>query len=46
MLSTSADLSDFFDFAQTPLSFHTIQANKDASYFLKDTRPPAPPDDD
>jgi phospholipase C len=46
MLSTSADLSDFFDFTQTPLSFHTIQANKDASYFLKDTRPPAPPDDD
>jgi phospholipase C len=45
-LSTGADLSDFFDFTQTPLAFHTIQAKQDASYFLRDTRPPAAPDDD
>jgi phospholipase C len=45
-LSTGADLSDCFDFTQAPLTFHTIQAKQDASYFLHDTRPPAAPDDD
>ena len=45
-LSTGADLSDCFDFTQTPLTFQTIQAKHDASYFLHDTRPPADPDDD
>jgi phospholipase C len=45
-LSMSADLSDCFDFSQTPLPFHTIHAKQDASYFLHDTRPPANPDDD
>ena len=45
-LSTGADLSDCFDFTQTPLTFHTIQAKHDASYFLHDTRTPEPPDDD
>jgi phospholipase C len=45
-LSTGADLSDCFDFTQAPLTFHTIQAKQDASYFLHDTRPPAGPDDD
>ena len=45
-LSTGADLSDCFDFTQTPLTFHTIQAKQDASYFLHDTRPPAAPDND
>jgi phospholipase C len=40
------DLSDCFDFNQIPLKFHTIPAPLDASYFLDDTRPPTPPDDD
>jgi phospholipase C len=46
VLTTGADLSDFFDFSQTPLKFQTIQANQDANYFLRDTRPPEPPDND
>jgi len=45
-LSTGADLSDCFDFNQSPLTFHTIQAKQDAGYFVHDTRPPAAPDDD
>jgi phospholipase C len=45
-LSMSGDLSDCFDFTQTPLTFHAVQAKQDASYFLHDTRPPANPDDD
>jgi phospholipase C len=40
------NLSDCFDFSQTPLTFHTIQAQYDAAYFLNDLRPPADPDDD
>jgi len=43
---STGDLSDCFDFTQTPLTFQTIQATQDASYFLHDTRPPAAPDDD
>jgi phospholipase C len=42
----SDDLSDCFDFTQTPLTFQTIKAEKDASYFINDKRPPQPPDDD
>ncbi len=45
-VSTAADLSDCFDFTQSPLTFHSIQARHDASYFLHDTRPPAPADND
>jgi phospholipase C len=40
------DLSDCFDYKQTPLSFHTVQAPLDADYFLNDTSPAAPPDND
>jgi phospholipase C len=40
------NLTDCFDFSQTPLTFHTIQVQYDAAYFLNDPRPPADPDDD
>jgi len=40
------DLSDCFDFSQTPLSFQTIAAEYDAKHFLDDERPPEPPDND
>jgi phospholipase C len=45
-LSNTADLSDLFDFSQTPLTFHTVPANLDANYFIHDKRPPQNPDDD
>jgi len=44
--STSGDLSDCFDFSQTPLTFQTIPAKYDAAHFLNDKSPPTPPDDD
>jgi len=40
------DLSDCFNFNQTPLTFTSIQAEHDANYFLNRTGPPTPPDDD
>jgi phospholipase C len=40
------DLSDCFDFNQTPLVFHTINAPLSASHFLNDRTPPGDPDDD
>jgi len=40
------DLSDCFDFNQTPLVFHTINAQFSASHFLNDRTPPDDPDDD
>jgi phospholipase C len=40
------DLSDCFDFSQTPLSFKAIRAKYDAKHFLDDDRPPEPPDND
>ncbi|MGC2707574.1 MAG: alkaline phosphatase family protein [Candidatus Sulfotelmatobacter sp.] len=40
------DLSDCFNYKQTPLTFHTIAAPLDAAYFLNDKTPPTPPDDD
>jgi phospholipase C len=40
------DLSDCFDFNQTPLNFQTIQAPLGPSHFLEDKRPPVDPDDD
>ena len=43
----SADnLSDCFNFNQTPISFQTIAAPLKADYFLNDRRPPTDPDDD
>ena len=38
------DLADCFDFNQTPLVFHTINAPLSADYFLNDTSPPDDPD--
>lgn len=40
------DLSDCFDFNQTPLVFQTINAPFSASHFLNDRTPPGDPDDD
>ncbi len=45
-LSTSGDLSDCFNFNQTPLTFKTINAPLKAQFFLNDKREPLPPDDD
>jgi len=44
--SRADDLSDCFDFSQTPTQFQPLAAKYDASYFLSDTRPPLDPDDD
>src|SRR5579871_6112487 len=40
------DLSDCFNFHQTPLVFQTIDAPVKADYFMHDTSPPTDPDDD
>ncbi len=40
------DLSDCFNFTQTPIQFQTIPAPLTADYFLNDRRPPTDPDDD
>ncbi len=40
------DLSDCFDFNQSPLQFQTISAPLSAEHFLNDHRPPSDPDDD
>jgi len=40
------DLSDCFDFNQTPLQFQTIPSALKAEYFLNDKTPPLDPDDD
>jgi phospholipase C len=40
------DLSDCFNFSQTPLPFQTIAAPLDAAHFINDHRPPLDPDDD
>jgi phospholipase C len=40
------DLSDCFDFNQTPLPFTLVQAPFDAKHFLNDKSPPEGPDDD
>jgi phospholipase C len=40
------DLSDCFNFSQTPIVFQTINAPVEAEFFLHDTRPPTDPDDD
>ena len=44
--SVADDLSDCFDFTQTPITFQTIPAPLDASRFINDRRPPTDPDDD
>ncbi|MFZ0774122.1 MAG: alkaline phosphatase family protein [Candidatus Sulfotelmatobacter sp.] len=40
------DLSDCFNFNQTPISFQKIDASLKADYFMNDKRPPTDPDDD
>jgi phospholipase C len=40
------DLSDCFDFTQTPASFRPFAAKLDATHFINDTRPALDPDDD
>jgi phospholipase C len=40
------DLSDCFNFNQTPLPFQTIRAPLSAEYFLNDPTPPSDPDND
>ena len=40
------DLSDCFDFTQTPLTFNPIAAPVGANYFLNDKSPPTAPDND
>ena len=40
------DLSDCFNFTQTPLTFKPVQAKFSASYFLNEKRAPTDPDDD
>jgi len=40
------DLSDCFNFGQTPITFKTINAPLKADFFLHDSRPPTPPDND
>jgi len=40
------DLSDCFNFSQTPITFKTIIAPLNAAYFLNDKRPKTDPDDD
>jgi phospholipase C len=40
------NLSDCFNYSQTPIAFQTINAPLQASHFLNDRRPPTDPDDD
>jgi len=40
------DLSDYVDFRQSPIAFHTIKAPSDAAHFLNDKSPPVGPDDE
>jgi phospholipase C len=40
------DMSDFFNFNQTPLTFIPIKAPLGAEYFRNDKTPPGPPDND
>ena len=40
------NLSDCFNFTQTPIPFRTIAAPLNADYFLNDSHPPTDPDDD
>jgi phospholipase C len=44
--SYTGDLSDCFDFSQTPLAFQKIAAPLDATHFLEDKTQPTDPDDD
>ena len=43
---TPGDLSDCFDYNQTPITFTTIQAPVPAEHFIHDKSKPEPPDND
>jgi phospholipase C len=43
---SATDLQEFFNLNQAPRPFQTINAQKNASYFLNDKRKPIDPDDD
>jgi len=40
------DLSDCFNYSQTPIKFQTIPSSAKADFFVNDTRQPTPPDND
>jgi hypothetical protein len=40
------DLSDFFNFSQTPLQFTQVPAPHDAKFFINRKGKPTPPDND
>ncbi len=42
----ASDVSDCFDFNQSPRTFQTIVSKRSAEYFIRDKTPPSPPDDD
>lgn len=44
--ASADDLSDCFNFSQTPITFQTIAAALKAAYFINDKRPTTDPDDD
>jgi phospholipase C len=44
--NTTDNLSDCFDFTQTPITFKPINAPLKADFFIHDKRPPTPPDND
>jgi phospholipase C len=44
--NTTDNLSDCFNFSQTPITFKTINAPLKADFFIHDKRPPTPPDND
>jgi len=44
--ASADDLSDCFNFQQTPLTFHPIATKYDATYFLTHNLPAEGPDDD
>jgi phospholipase C len=42
----TTDLTEFFNLLRSPRPFTTIAAPKNADFFIHDTRPPEPPDND
>jgi phospholipase C len=42
----SGDLRAFFNFEDPGRKFETIKSPLNANFFMKDTRPPEPPDND
>jgi phospholipase C len=42
----TTDLTEFFNLFRTPRSFTTIASPKNADFFIHDTTPPEPPDND